>query len=73
MTSFVQNITRGVSNAVLFMIGLVIAAMGLALVGIMSIFALGIAGLAILAAPFVGGALAKDEDSAVDAEPQHAV
>ena len=59
MKNLMNKIAAAASGAVVFVAGLAIAGMGLALVGTMALFALCAVGVALLAAPFVSIAAAQ--------------
>ena len=53
MKAFFSKITSTAASAVLVLIGLAMAGLGLTVVGVLALFAMAAVGLAILAAPFV--------------------
>ncbi len=65
MKNLTQSITSIAATVVLFCVGGVMAGIGLAVVATLAVFALALAGLTILAAPFVGVV----QDRAADAAP----
>ncbi len=66
MTNLINKAASSVAGVVLFLVGAVMAGMSLAVVFLLAMFALAVAGLALLAAPFLRFAMPAEAD-AVDA------
>lgn len=70
MTNFLNKITATVSGIALFAIGVVVAGLGFAAMGVLALFALTALGLGILAAPLVNiGPVDEADTDSRDAEP----
>lgn len=66
MTNLITKATTALSSVVLFCLGGVVAGLGLGVIALLALFALAIAGIAFLAAPFV--ALAQPRTADADAQ-----
>lgn len=71
MTNLINKAASSVASVVLFLVGAVMAGMSLAVVFLLAMFALAVAGLALLAAPFLRLAMpaAPEADDTAKAAP----
>jgi len=73
MTNLINTVSSAASKAVLFVAAITLAGLGFAVVGTFAVFALAAAGVALIAAPFIGRAYPMDaevEAEATDADAQ---